>query len=250
MKAKGGNNISLESYEKKLQNERRDSKKGLSIAEDILKLNLINNLIIDGRGNPPSPLRHVGRGTRGELWFRNKLLRLRTIPLEDDISFMITHSEAPAYYKGKRGANRADLLGIWHSSGGNTKLGVIELKAGVRGDHVLYAIMEGLRNLYLHRNAIKRLHSGWSMALNQCHEGGWSNAWSRSNPFNKRLGNSHLIIIGDGSWIGMQENWKNEAKEITEKIKIIFNYETSIYSLNDCEHYSKPYVLLPLTRWL
>ena len=66
MKAKGdNNNNSLESYEKKLQNEKRDPKKGLSIAEEILERKLINNLIIDERGTPPSPLRSVGKGARG-----------------------------------------------------------------------------------------------------------------------------------------------------------------------------------------
>ena len=51
--------------------------------------------------------------------------------------------------------------------------------------------------------------------------------------------------------IKMQEDWKRQAKIIIKKIKEIFNYETSIYSLNDkAKSNSKPYVLLPLVKWL
>lgn len=254
MNAKGdNNNNSLECYENKLQKEKRDSKKALSIAKEILERKLIDNLMIAERGNPPSPLRSVGKGARGELWFRNKLLWLRTIPLENDISFMITHSEPPVYYKGKTGRNSADLLGIWHSRG-NTKLGVVELKAWSRSsDHILYAIMEGLRNLHLHRKAIKRLHSGWVKALNQPRQSSeelfWSNVWSKANPFNSNLDKSHLIIIGNNKWIQAQESWESGVREITKEIQEKFNYETSIYSLNGAVK-SKPYVLLPLTKWL
>ena len=162
---KDKNNTSLLYYEQTLQRARQPEE-GLLTATKILSNSLIHKLKIAERGGLPSPLRHVGRGTRGELWFRNRLLWLRTIPLENDVSFMITHAEPAVYYIGKSGRNSADLLGIWHNST-NTKLGLVELKAGRNGDHVLYAIMEGLRNLHLHRKAISRLHNGWDMALNR-----------------------------------------------------------------------------------
>jgi len=246
---------SLECCEKKLQKEKKDANNALFIARDILAQNLINNLTIAERGEHPDFLRYPNAARRGEEWFRNRLLWLRTIPLEKDISFMITHSETAVYYEGSKGKRSADLLGIWHS-GGNTKLGVIELKAGKNGDHVLYAILEGLRNLHLHRKAIGRLRSGWTTTLNQRHhvdseKAFWSRVWNSGNPFPSNLKNSHLIIIGDSSWIKMQEDWKRQAKIIIKKIKEIFNYETSIYSLNDkAKSNSKPYVLLPLVKWL
>jgi len=252
MSKRGNNDTLLPSYEQKLQRA-RTPKEGLSIAKEILSNRLINKLELAGRGGLPNPLRHVGRGARGELWFRNKLLWLRTIPLENDTTFMITHAEAPVYYKGNSGRNSADLLGIWHNVA-NTKLGVVELKAGRNGDHVLYAIMEGLRNLHLHRKAIKRLREGWDNALDLQNQTGenkfWSNAWGRSNPFNPRLVNSHLVIIGDTHWMQAQRKWKKESEEIIKEIKNSFDYETSIYSLNNAKVLSRPYVLLPLTKWL
>jgi len=243
-------NDSLKVLEKKLARE-KNPKSGFFIAKDILKL--IEKLKIEERGEPPNPLRHVGKGTKGELWYRNRLLWLRTIPLEKDISFMITHSEPSVYYKGENGCNSADLLGIWHSKA-STKLGVAELKAGEKGDHMLYAILEGARNAYLHRLAIKRLYSGWSKALNQSPQRGeglfWASVWNEGNPFNNKLTKTHLIIIGDNKWIQAQEKWNNEAKKITNAIKKIFGFETSIYSLDKkAQPGSKPYVLLPLEKW-
>ena len=94
MSKRGNNDTLLPSYEQKLQRA-RTPKEGLSIAKEILSNRLINKLELAGRGGLPNPLRHVGRGARGELWFRNKLLWLRTIPLENDTTFMITHAEAP-----------------------------------------------------------------------------------------------------------------------------------------------------------
>lgn len=252
MEANGDKNEDLLELEKNLLKE-RDPKKGLSIAKEIM--GLIGGLKIEQRGKNPSPFRYPGKGTKGELWFRNRLLWLRTIPLEKDISFMITHSEPAVYYQGKGGRNSADLLGIWHSNK-STKLGVAELKAGKNGNHVLYAIMEGVRNTYLNRQACKRLYSGWSDAishhLKKKGEGAfWANVWNKGNPFHDSLKKTHLIIIGDVEWINAQKEWQAESKKLIKDICKKFGYETSIYSLNKkAKPASKPYVLLPLDKWL
>lgn len=235
-----------------LSKEKTNPKNGLKLCEKILLL--LKNVHERTPGENPNPFRLPKEGSRGELWYRNRLLWLRTIPLEEDTSFIITHSEAAVYRKGKNYRNSADLLGIWRK-GKNTKLGIVELKAGKNGEKILYAIMEGTRNAYLHHKAKRRLNKGWDdRVINPKKEtkesGFWKTVWKRNPyPINK-LKDTQVIVIGDSMWRDVQTGvWREEAIKIIENIKTTLDIEISVYSLNEKgKDNSSPYCLLPLKK--
>jgi len=190
-------------------------------------------------------------GRRGELWFRNKLLWLKTIPLEKEVAFVSLHSETGGYYQGKAGKFSADLLGVWRNVR-TTQFAVAELKAAKSGDPIFYAVAEGLRNVYLHWLNVKRLSFDWGEWMRRCVKNGTmrKSVWMNGNPFNRiDSKNIRLLIIGDDSWI---RNQRSCIKAVPALIKLgKINVYISVYSLNDGgKHSSKPYALLPLKKIL
>ena len=213
--------------------------------------NCLSGIKPEERGAGTNFSRLPGDGRKGELWFRNKLLWLRTIPLEKDVAFVALHSETGGYYPGKDGKFSADLLGIWRNVR-TTQFAVAELKAAKSGDPIFYAVAEGLRNVYLHWQNVKRLSCNWGEWRRECvkEEIMPKSVWMNGNPFN-RLDpkNIRLLIIGDDSWIRKQRSC---IKAVPARIKLgKINVYVSVYSLNDGgKHNSKPYALLPLKKIL
>ena len=209
-----------------------------------------NAVAIDCGG--PDPFRIPGRGKKGELSFRNSLIALRTVPLYNEESFIITHSEAGVYREGIAGKVSADLLGLWHKD--STRLCVAELKAGEKGDNIIYALAEGLRNLLLHASPVgmRRLREGWK---NSKKDKVILNAWGKGNPFmggKGRLKKLCLLVIGDEAWILQQSVHRGSAEKVISIIKKRFlNLDVQVYSFNKkAKPDSKPYMLLPLRKWL
>lgn len=247
----------LGQYEEKLKVQRMCTNESevLRICKALIEA--YKELRIIDKGQFPDPLRYPGKGKRGELWFRNRLLWLRTIPLSNNASFIITHGEAAVYYdfdrhgKGKKAS--ADCLGIWRKAG-STKLCIAELKAG-KGDNIAYALMEGARNAYLHLKAKKRLADGWRKYVENAKRnsrGGkfWKLVWGNASPFPmKKLKDVHLLIIGDNVWIQDQKKWGSVVLKIIKLIKKEFGMTVAIYSLNRiAKPLSKAYVMVPLER--
>ncbi|MDP3920352.1 MAG: hypothetical protein Q8R76_06060 [Candidatus Omnitrophota bacterium] len=222
----------------------KDPGTGLGIASQAV--NGINELVVDaGRGKFPWS-RIPGKGTKGELWYRNRLYWLKTIPLDGDGCFIALHSESPVYQKNKKGRWPADLFGLFHERQ-TTMLCVIELKAGTAGDNVLYAIVEGARNLHLLRQAHPALVKSW-VAAGKADR----NAWGKGNPLaevsKKR---TKLIILGDWAWIKAQGKWKGAAKTLRGLLANSLKQDLSIHCLNkNAKPASKPHALLPVWRRL
>jgi hypothetical protein len=208
-------------------------------------------ILPEKKGKGPDFSRLPKDGKDGELWFRNKLLWLRTIPLEDNKAFIALHAETGGYYQGNGGKFSADLLGVWHNSM-TTQFAVAELKAGKRGDPIFYAVAEGLRNVYLHWQEIERLSCLWRKWIKKCIKEKPPtmrySVWRDGNPFSKlNQKNIHLLVIGDHSWIKNQISCIKEVPSQIQFEKVRVNI--SVYSLNKrCRTKSKPYALLPMEK--
>ena len=181
-----------------------------------------------------------------ELGFRDKACLLRTLPLEKDLCFIALCDEAGFYRKNKRGRYSADLLGLWRNRK-TTKLAVVELKAGRNGDSLLYAVAEGLRNLYIAWLSLKRLENRWEKTCPKKTK----ESWGESTPFQKLAKKkAQLVIIGDHSWA--KKTQQKEDKKIIKRKPITIGkleIEVSIYSFaNGAKSRSKPYALLPLRK--
>lgn len=228
-----------------LQKE-KNPKVALGLADSILCD--WQSLTHEGRGKHPNPLRVPEAGWKSrELTLRNKLYWLRTIPLRQGEIFISTHIEAGVYRKGSLKRRSADLVGLFCNNRG-AKLCVVELKAGKSGNNVIYAIIEGFYNLYLHQQGKNRLQEGWNEYVKNSGEEGklWRQAWRKSNPFNERLVRSQVLVIGDYDWSQAQEKYKQEAMNLCNKIKKDYECGVAVYSTNKAKPLSKPYCLLPL----
>jgi len=238
---------SLDTILKQIKNEKNpDSLKAL--LEKFKKH--LSGISPDIRGDGPDFSRLPGDGTEGELWFRNKMVWLKTIPLGKGEAFIELHPEASGYYHEKKGKISADILGIWRNEK-TTRFAVVELKAGANGDRVFYAIAEGLRNVYLLWQERKKLSILWE----ECNkkyvkdEKIQNSVWRGCNPFNN-LDNKNisLLVIGDDSWSQKQNYVNNVPREI--KLNNV-NVKIAIYSLNKGgKPRSRPHALLPLKKIL
>jgi hypothetical protein len=235
---------------KKLKRKSNDANTSLNLLcafnENLLKT------LPQNKGKGPDFSRLPGNGTRGELRFRNKLFWLRTIPLENNSTFIALHSETGGYYSEKKGKYSADLLGICHKSNpATTQFALAELKAGKSGDPIFYAVAEGLRNIYLHWQGIERLSCIWSKWSKKSIKNAEirGSVWGSGNPFNRLdMKNICLLIIGDHSWAEAQ---RDRVKYVPIEIKLNgINVEISVYSLAARgKDRSNPYMLLPLKRY-
>ena len=192
------------------------------------------------RGSPPNFLRESGEGSKGELWFRNRLAWLRTIPLSNMECFTFLHDEVGVYAEERSGRCSADLLGL-HRTKKTTKLAVVELKYGKNGDILPYACAEGLRNLYLHLQGLSRLADNWK-TLNYT-------AWHEGNPFaGLAKHKATLLIIGDNEWASAQTDFQHILPQKPIKLGP-WNIEIAAFaSPKGAKHNSKPYALLPLRK--
>ncbi len=242
-------------------------KKTSSIAEAMEKaremIKELAKLKAEDKGKLPDPLRYPGRGQKGELWFRNRLFWLRTIPLDGDSAFIATHSEPSASQSDRRGRCPSDLLGLFRGKIDNsitTALAIAELKAGGKGDHLIYAVMQASRNAVLQEKGLERLAKGWKKNVTSKKGKGegelpfWNRVWGKGNPFGKLSeGVVVVLIIGDKPWFDAQKKYlepvcelRKELKELKEKIPLL---HILFYQLADnAKHDSKPYALLPLGR--
>ena len=213
-------------------------------------LSAMKELEIDltGRRGKITFKRTPGEGQKGELRFRNRLLGLRTIPLEDESYFIALHAEAGVYRMNRSGRYSADLLGLFRSPR-TTRFGVAELKYGSRGDHLLYATAEGLINIVLHYQGLERLHRGWA----ECKKDPVTkNAWGQGNPFAGLTKKSiQLLIVGDHSWMEKQRQILDHV-HVSTPVNFGASFpkiEIAVYSSNKGARYnSKPYALLPLQK--
>lgn len=229
----------------------KDPEEALNIARKAVEA--IKKIHVVKKGTCPSSVRWAGAGSYGELWFRNRLLWLRTLPLEPGISFIITHIEAPVYYKENDGLCRADLLGIWRSKN-ESKLCILELKAARRqgsDDNILYAMIEGARNAYLHnqREGRERLIFGWRSAKKM--PAYFINAWGKGNPFKELQKDARVVIIGDFEWTKEQMGlYEMQVRSLASEIGSSLKITVSAYSLNkNAKSGSKSYMLLPIQKW-
>ena len=214
-----------------------------------LFINHLGSIKPDERGKGPDFKRVPKDGAAGELRFRNKLMWLRTIPLDQNETFIALHAEVGGYYEGKNGRYSADILGIWRSEK-TTRFAVAELKAGKGGDPVFYALAEGLRNVYLLWQEQVKLSRKWMeyMQLLVNKEEFRQSVWGQGSPFNKLdKKNISLLVIGDDSWIQKQGEG---IRHVPEEIVLgNIHVKVSIFSLKaGGKSKSKPYALLPLRR--
>ena len=221
----------------------------------------------DGRGQHPDPLRYPGRGQHGELWLRNRLFWLRTIPLDDSSAFIATHLEYPAYLK-DAGKRPSDLLGLFRGKINKTittALAVVELKAS-RGttsadDNLIYAILEASRNALLNYQGLQRLQDGWKEHIASPTEAPermfWQTVWQEDvettnrNPFARlnREGKIVVLIVGDAAWFDGQQPFLDVARKLNDNIRNqIPQLHILFYKLNEAQPGSSPYSLLPLSR--
>ena len=197
------------------------------------------------RGEPINFCREPGRGSDGELEFRNRLLWLRTIPLPNDTSFIVLHSESGVYQIDKKGRCSSDLLGLFRSRD-TTQFAIAELKYGVQGDHLLYAIAEGLRNVCLHFQGFRRIREGWKVNGKAA-----QNAWGKTNPFSEISSKSiHLLIIGDSHWARKQQDLFRYVPQSPIVLGKNFPKVTiTMYSSKErAKAKSKPHALLPFKK--
>ena len=160
-----------------------------------------------------------------------------------DSCFIVLHAETGVYRENKIGRYSADLLGLFRSPG-TTKFAVMELKYGPHGDHLFYAIAEGLKNIVLHFQGLERLRKGWKIDAHS------KNAWGQSNPFAKVTKKSiQLLIVGDYSWMEKQRELLHYVPSHADCGNGIPKVGIAVYSSNKSARYnSKPYALLPLKR--
>ena len=199
------------------------------------------------RGHGVEFQRVPGSGTTGELNFRNKLFWLKTLPLENGEAFIVLHPEAAGYYEEKKSKYSADLLGLWRA-GKTTRFAVAELKAGKNGDPVLYAVAEGLRNLFFLWQERTKLGALWMKYMKKCvqDEVVPENVWGRGHPFAEfDMKNLCLLIIGDESWRKSQSACMDD---VPREVKLgNLNVKVAVYSTPPrAKAQSKPHILLPL----
>lgn len=201
-------------------------------------------------------LRDPGQGKEGELWFRNKLLWMKTLPLNRDELFLTLCGEAGVYREGWSPRYSADLLGLWHDAS-HTRLCVIELKAckGKKNElstqSILYAMIEGCRNLLLFSQSMPRLRRDWMNKFIQSELGKANSSVWRQSPFQRNLTNFHLVVMGDSNWRLKQKGVMGIAEELSKYINDEFKIKTDAYSFPaQAESKSSPYMLFPLKKFL
>jgi len=196
------------------------------------------------RGGPLNFTREPKSGARGELWFRDRLSWLRTIPLSVNECFLVLHKEAGVYGKDKRKCS-ADLIGL-HRKSNTTLFTIAELKYGKKGDPLPYACAEGLRNLYLHLQGFERLGSGWRKAPPKP-----KSIWGNGNPFAELAKTrASLLIIGDHDWATAQKRIMRRRFLPKHPVKLgDWIIEIAVYSSpRGARDNSKPYRLLPMKK--
>ncbi len=188
--------------------------------------------------------RKPGTGTRGELWFRNSLVWLKTIPLEAGHHFINLHSESPIYLKQKGSRSfSTDLLGLSYINNG-AKLCAIELKSGISADNLIYAIAEGAINLILSNRNKSKLIAHWKR--NKVDQ----TAWRKGNPFAK-LKKVSLVVLGDYPWHEANTIHMDSAKILIKAIQRKFKIDTYVlYFKKGIKSNSKPYRLLNIQNML
>lgn len=188
--------------------------------------------------------RNPGAGTKGELWFRNSLVWLRTIPLQVGHYFINLHAESPIYLNATGGRSfSADLLGLSYKNKG-ARLCVIELKSGASGDNLIYAIAEGAINLIFSRRNLPQLISHWKKHTEA------QTAWRQGNPF-APLKNVDLVILGDYEWFTANKSFELTAVQLMKSIKSQFGIDTYVlYFDKAVKPGSKPYRLLNIKTFI
>jgi len=188
--------------------------------------------------------RKPGAGTKGELWLRNSLVWLRTIPLQDGHYFVNLHAESPTYLTAAGGRSfSADLLGLSCRNNG-ARLCVVELKSGAAGDNLIYAIAEGAINLILSRKNLPQLMSHWRQHAEA------RAVWRKRNPFAK-LKKADLVVLGDYSWLDANKSLKAKARQLITAIKTRFGIDTHVlYFDKSVKPGSKPYRLLNISKFI
>jgi len=222
--------------------ENRDSLKKLPSVETAI------NVLVSAAEFQPLPRgqikfdRKPGAGTKGELWLRNSLVWLRTIPLQCGHYFVNLHAESPIYLTSTKGRSfSADLLGLSYKNDG-AKLCVVELKSGASGDNLVYAIAEGGINLILSRKNLPQLMNHWRQHAEA------RAAWRKGNPFAK-LEKADLVVLGDYAWLEANKSLKAKAGQLIKAIKARFGIDTYVlYFDKSVKPGSKPYRLLNISR--
>ena len=162
----------------------------------------------------------------------------------------------------------ADLIGLHRKKDTATRFAVAELKyrksEKSKGDNLMYAFAEGLRNLALHLQGLDRLRAGWSeyiQTLKTCPEqkGPWKEyikhfteeelyVWGSGNPFKDISSNtSSLLIIGNHEWGVAQTELMNLLPRNPIKLNG-WKISTAVYSTTAATSSSKPHMLLPLKK--
>jgi len=188
--------------------------------------------------------RKPGAGTKGELWLRNSLVWLRTIPLQCGHYFVNLHAESPIYLSSTGGRSfSADLLGLSYKNNG-AKLCVVELKSGASGDNLVYAITEGAINLMFSRKNLPQLINHWKQHTEA------RTAWRNGNPFAK-LKKTDLVVLGDYEWFNANKALKASAIQLIKMIKVRLGIDTYVlYFDKGVQSGSKPYRLLNINRFI
>lgn len=186
--------------------------------------------------------RTPGPGTKGELWLRNSLAWLKTIPLQPGHCFVNLHAESPIYLTPSGGRSfSADLLGLSYRNNG-ARFCAVELKYGASGDNLVYAITEGAVNLVLSRKNLPALLNHWKQYS------GARAAWRAGNPF-AGIKKSDLVILGDYSWIEANRTLKTAAGRLIRQLKQNLGIDTFVfYFAKGVKPGSKPYRLLSVNR--
>ena len=188
--------------------------------------------------------RKPGAGTKGELWLRNSLVWLRTIPLQCGHYFVNLHAESPIYLNPTGGRSfSTDLLGLSYKNNG-AKLCAVELKSGVGGDNLIYAITEGAINLIFSCKNAPQLINHWKDHKEI------RTIWRKANPFT-RLKKAELVILGDYAWFDANKSLKASALQLKTTIKARFGIDTYVcYFDKGVQTNSSPYRLLNINRFI
>lgn len=183
-----------------------------------------------------------GRPLAAESALSRKIFWLRTLPLEDRNAFIALHSESNFCRPGKKNCS-AGILGVWRSPKGS-ELASLEIKAGKRGSHLLYAAAEGLRNLASAWHDISIQAKSWKESYGP----EWEGPWQKTDPFRDlSRKQARLIIIGDPGWV--DANARGYLNLLPETVKIgSLHAEVSVYSTGGGRGKTPPASLLPLKK--